>query len=201
MPKNTTTDPNTDAPDVTEAEVAEFVASSDQYKALQAERDAIRAERDAMKAEAAAATAKFAEQAEATRVKSVEDAARAYANDLVKSGLSTTAEFGAIESLYVALSHIDHKLGETVTFSDGAGGSVKASLVEAFKAREAKRQSHGLFSPALGDGELLHDGEKVLFNTISNEDSEASIQAKADAVLAKTNEGRAVLARRKAGSK
>jgi hypothetical protein len=176
--------------EITDAEVTDFVTNSPEYQALLARAE--KAEKVAAEREA-----KFAADAEAARVAGVETAAFAFADAEIAAGRSTTFERTDLVLFYLDAADTDHKLNDVVTFSDAKGEKATGTRVEKLKAREAKRSSHGLFIPALGDGELTHDGERVLFNSKANDTARSDREA-ADAALAKTNDGQAALARRKA---
>lgn len=181
----------------TDKTVAAFTA--DDYAALRAELEAEKArnaETAARLAETSAAFSATQAQLEAERVKRVAKDAADFALELIRSGRAYAVENEDIVAEFSEAAEADHSLGGTVSFSDAAGTRKDGSRVEKLRARYAKRPSHGLFEPALGDGKLLNNGERILFNDKADAESEVAVRAAADAVLAKTNEGRAVLARR-----
>jgi hypothetical protein len=170
-------------------------SDTDEYREMKARLDAA----EKAQKEAADRNATFAAQLEAARKERIESDAAKFAENEVREGRATPAEFDDYRADYVEAAEADHATGGTVQFADATGASVAGTRVDRLKARAARRPAHGLFAPAIGVGELPA-GSTILFNrgAAADQNDPAVIRAEADRALAKFPDGQAILNKRAA---
>ena len=99
---------------------------------------------------------------------------------------------------YIEAAEADHAKGGVVTFSAADGTKVEGSRVAKFSAKIERRPTRPGFEPSGMSGRPLKEGESVLFSGGTKVDPQKAAREEADAALATTPEGRAILERRKA---
>jgi hypothetical protein len=170
-------------------------SDTDEYREMKARLDAA----EKAQREAADRNATFAAQLEAARKERIESDAAKFAENEVREGRATPAEFDDYRADYIEAAEADHATGGTVQFADATGASVAGTRVDRLKARAARRPAHGLFAPAIGVGELPA-GSTILFNrgAAADQNDPAVIRAETDRALAKFPDGQAILNKRAA---
>lgn len=174
---------------VAEAAPAAFnLADAPEFKALQAE---LAAERQK--------NADNAAELERRRVAEVRSDAEDAANRAIFSHKADAVEFDDLVELYIDAAEADHAKGGVVTFSAADGTKVEGSRVAKFSAMIERRPSRPGFEPSNLSGERpLTSADIVKFSGATKGDAAKAARDEADAALATTPEGRAILERRKA---